>query len=156
MHEMKTYTFISGRYLLILWACCIAIVVNGEGTKQVAPSSSDVVALCVNNSTYGDFARFNSSDFERLYIRIQNPSVDRIYLGFSRSSSTPGATPGTTAYFRIRKPDGTVVYGPTIIDDTHEIETYTEAFNGPDGIGSTGTTGYTPYIFDPSGNPAGR
>ena len=70
------------KILLTLFLGLLSILSFGEGTKQTAPSSSDAVSLCVNNSTYGNFARFGSSDEQRLYIRIQNPNREKSISGF--------------------------------------------------------------------------
>jgi len=132
----------------------------GEGTKQTAPTSSDEVSLCVHNSTYGNFARYNSSDEERLYIRIQNPNSEKIYFGFSRGKRSPTGSE-ITSYFRIKDPNGNVVFGPQILDastsnitGSNNTQKWTKAKNGPNGIDGT-TSGYNAFVFDPSGLSAG-
>ena len=157
---MKYFTHnFQTKILLTLFLGLITILSFGEGTKQTAPSSSDEVSLCVNNSGYGYFARYNSTDAQRLYIRIQNPNSEKVYLGFSRGKSTPTGSE-ITSYFRIKDPNGNVVYGPQILDNTtsnitgNNTQKWTKAKNGPNGIDGT-TNGYNAFVFNPTGLPAG-
>ncbi len=132
----------------------------GEGTKQTAPNSSDIVALATNVSAYGNFAKYTSADEQRLYIRIQNPNSEKVYLGFSRGKRSPTGSE-INSNFRIIDPNGVVVYGPILLDaSTSNItgvtnaDKWTKAVHGPNGIDGT-TNGYDAFIFDPSGHPAG-
>ncbi|MEE4259744.1 MAG: hypothetical protein V2I62_08295, partial [Bacteroidales bacterium] len=152
---MKYFTpNFQAKILIALFLGLTSILSFGEGTKQTAPNSSDEVSLCVNNSTYGRFARFGSSDEQRLYIRVQNPNSEKVYLGFSRAKSTPTGS-SLNSRFRILDPNGNVVYGPQLLDGTtSNISGWSEAVNGPNGIDGT-TNGYDAFVFNPAGHPAG-
>ena len=158
---MKYFTHnFQTKILLTLFLGLISILSFGEGTKQTAPNSSDEVSLCINNTTYGSFARYGSSDFERLYVRIQNPNTEKVYLGFSRGKNSPTSYE-IDSYFRIVAPNGSVVYGPQLLNGStsnitgaNNLQKWTKATNGPNGIDGT-TNGYNAFVFDPSGLPAG-
>lgn len=135
-----------------------------EGTKQLAPNPADRVYLYTNSSTYNDFCRYDGNPDQRLYIHIANPDLEQVYLGFSTpvdSGHHPcnGSSP-IEAYFRIKDPTGRVVYpiqgnpnGQLLNESTANITTYNQTVAGPQPI--VGSTGYTPFVFDPSGLSAG-
>ncbi|MCB2207421.1 MAG: SprB repeat-containing protein, partial [Bacteroidetes bacterium] len=148
------------KILLTLFLGLLSILSFGEGTKQTAPNSSDEVSLCINNTTYGRFARYGSNDVERLYVRIQNPNTEKVYLGFSRGKNSPTSYE-INSYFRIVAPNGSIVYGPQLLDGStsnitgaNNAQKWAKATNGPNGIDGT-TNGYNAFVFDPSGLPAG-
>jgi hypothetical protein len=135
-----------------------------EGTKQLAPDSLDRIYLYTNGGTYNNFGRYNGEDDQRLYIHISDPEKEQVYLGFSRPV-TSGHYPCSASihlngFFRIKDPTGRVVY-PTKDDDngqilnatTSNITSYQQAVAGPKPIGDT--SGYTPFIFDPTGLSSG-
>lgn len=131
---------------------------NGEGAKQILPNSTDVAALMIDNASYGNFAVFGSTDDERLYLHIANPNTEQVFLGFSRAYSTMNglfnSSSATDAYFRIKDPNGNIVYGPEIINSsTANISTWSEATTGPSNIYSGGYN--NAFVFNPAGNPAG-
>ena len=57
-------------------------ITKAEGTRQVAPSSTDFVMLETNRIGFGNFAAFDGPEESRLNISIKNPS-ELVYLGFS-------------------------------------------------------------------------
>ncbi len=125
-----------------------------EGTKQLAPSSSDVTMLYANEATYGYFASYNGPEISRLYVHISDPDNEQVFFGFSRKASTNNGTDGnltnTTYYFRVKDPSGNVVFGPQAISTaTVNADTWALAAAGPAPV--VGSSGYTPFTFDPSG-----
>ena len=127
-----------------------------EGTKQLAPSSTDIVSLNINNPAYYNFARYGGSDDQRLYIHIADPENEQVFLGFSQPYGDDGhfTSDKLEAYFRIMSPNGDIVYGPQYLDGTtSNITTHAQCIAGPSNI--AGVSGYTPFVFDPSGLAAG-
>jgi len=142
--------------LILLSIVLTTLYTKAEGTKQLCPSSTDTVGLYINASDYYDFARYGSSEEERLYIRIENPTNEKFYLGFSQPYYD-GHDPDTrdSAYFRILDPNGTIVYGPMLINAaTANIANWSEAVAGPSPI--AGASGYVPFEFDPAGLSSGN
>ena len=157
-------SIISHYYFLVFLLSCSTFNLLAEGTKQLAPASTDRVYLYFNSSEYNDFGRYDGSDDQRLYIHIANPETEQVFLGFSQpvgSGHHPcnGST-AITAFFRIKDPTGRVVYpirdnanGQILDITTSNITTYNQAVAGPAPI--AGAAGYTPFVFDPSGLSAG-
>ncbi len=156
--------FTSKTYLLLFFLCWSLNNLVAEGTKQLTSSAMDRVYLYTNTSAYNDFGRYDGVDDQRLYFHIANPNSEQVYLGFSqpvRSGHHPcnGSTL-VNGYFRIKDPTGRVVF-PAIEDPngqlldgmTSNINSYAQAVAGPRPI--VGAAGYQPFIFDPSGMPAG-
>lgn len=149
---------------LILLLLFLSTLLFAEGTKQLVPNQGGRVYLYTNATVYNDFGRYNGTDGQRLYIHIENPNTEQVFLGFSRPVSS-GHHPcnGSTAidgYFRIKDPTGRVVYpikdnpnGQVLNATTSNITTYNQAVAGPKPI--NGATGYTPFVFNPTGLPAG-
>jgi len=116
-----------------------------EGTHEMAPNGSilvngnnttDIAALHINHMDYNRFASYTNADpHSRLYIHILNPSAECIYLGFSfaHPNVTPPPAPPHISYeYRIKDPNGNVVFGPVLIDPGNEnITNWSEAFTGP-------------------------
>ncbi|WP_343584537.1 gliding motility-associated C-terminal domain-containing protein [Flavobacterium sp.] len=161
---MKNFTFkINLQILLslVLSTLCINIYA-GEGSKQTTPDVNHRASLCINNDEYGNFARYGSTNEQRLYIRIQNPNSEKVYLGFTRARRTaPDNSNEIDSKFRIMKPDGTVAFASYNLTSITANITGTEAQrlsraqNGPNGIDGVTTAGYVPIVFDPTGMPAG-
>jgi len=126
------------------------------GTPELAPTNTDTISLYFNSDNYYNFARYGSSDSERLYVNISNPESEQVFLGFSRPI-TNGHGPGANfidGFFRIIDPTGATVFGPQRLSaTTSNISSYAETVLGPTPIGGAG--GYTPFTFDPSGLPSG-
>lgn len=131
--------------------------VLAEGTKQLSPTANDRVNLAIGYDSDDAFATYNGIADQRLFIRIQNPNDELVYLGFSRpatSSNYPCAGNRMTAYFRIKDPSGNIVFGPQILSaGTSPISSWSQVVNGPNQI--VGTGGYDAFAFDPSGLATG-
>lgn len=137
---------------------------RAEGTKQLAPNPSDRIYLYTNASQYNDFGRYDGVDNQRLYIHIADPASEQVFLGFSQPVSS-GHFPCRSAttidgFFRIKDPSGRVVYpvrdnlnGQALNATTSNITSYNQAVAGPAPI--AGASGYIPFVFDPTGLPAG-
>lgn len=151
-------------WLFSLLFISISVPLFGEGTKELAPAATDRIYLYTNTTAYNDFGRYDGNDDQRLYIHIDDPSSEQVFLGFSQPVGS-GHHPcnGSTAiigYFRIKDPTGRVVYpvrdnpnGQILDGTTSNITSYAQAVAGPSNV--VGSSGYSPFIFDPSGLPAG-
>ncbi len=158
MYNIKNY------WLFSLFFLNVFTSLLAEGTKELAPLSTDRIYLYTNSTAYNDFGRYDGNDDQRLYVHIDNPDAEQIFLGFSQpvgSGHHPcnGST-AITGYFRIKDPTGRVVFpirdnanGQILDDVTSNITSYAQAVAGPSPI--VGGSGYTPFVFDPSGLPAG-
>ena len=125
-----------------------------EGTKQVAPNSTDITMLLTNAATYGNFAAYNSVVDSRLNIHIANPATEQVYFGFSQMTSTADASMVTTTYyFRVKNASGAVVFGPQMVNNTNaNANTWAKANAGPAPI--VGASGYTPFTYIPAAGAA--
>jgi len=122
-----------------------------EGTKELAPNSTDITSLLINSSTYGTFAAYNGPVDSRLNFRIINPGSEQVFLGFSTWINDAGSY-GGAYYFRIKNPSGTVVYGPQLINSTSVnalTVNWARASAGPIPIAGA-LTGYAPFTFTPT------
>lgn len=151
-------------YLFLLFSLVLIVNASAEGTKQLAPSPTDRVYLYSNSTAYNDFGRYDGQDDQRLYIHIANPNTEQLFFGFSQpvdSGHHPcNSTTPITGFFRIKDPSGRIVYpirdnvnGQVLDATTANISSYGQVVAGPAPI--VGGTGYTPFIFDPAGLPAG-
>ena len=115
-----------------------------EGTREVAPNGSidimgnattDVAALHINNPSYNSFAAYDNPDpLSRLYINIQDPATECIYLGFNwaHDNITSPNPPRINFEYRIKDPNGNVVFGPvTVTPADANITTWAEGHAGP-------------------------
>lgn len=143
---MKRFIHYCFSFLLIYQA------VYAEGTKELAPNSTDITSLLINSSTYGTFAAYNGPADSRLNFRIINPNSEQVFLGFSQWINDAGSG-GGTYYFRIKSPSGAVVFGPQLIANAANTVTWARATAGP--VAIAGVSGYTPYVFSPAGLAAG-
>ncbi|MCF8428181.1 MAG: tandem-95 repeat protein, partial [Bacteroidia bacterium] len=134
-------------FLLIL--LLLSVRGFGEGTKEMTPTSTaNNVDLQINRSSTGGFASTfagwtATTTEDRLYIHINDYSTEKIYLGFQKKTSSQNV------YYRIKRPDGTVVLGPTAIPTSGNgyISTWNQASIGPSTLtGNSG--GYSPTVFD--------
>lgn len=139
-----------------------------EGTRQLAPNGSivingtpttDIAALHINADAYNNFASYTNSDpSSRLYINIQDPTSECIYLGFSYGhlNANAGNPPAINFQYRIVDPNGNVVFGPISVNETSaEITSWQEAFNGPSalfGAGGYNATSVSSADLTSSGN----
>jgi len=137
---------------------------QAEGTKQLAPNAADRVFLYTNVEAYGNFAQYDGTDVQRLYIHINDPNTEQIFLGFSHPTNSghyPCEGSEVPGYFRIVDPNGVVVYpnrgnpsGQLLDATTINITSKSQALNGPNQI--VGTGGYDAFVFDPVGYVAGE
>ncbi|MEM6317596.1 MAG: Ig-like domain-containing protein [Bacteroidota bacterium] len=137
--------------------------IYAEGSRELAPNNSDRVFLYLNGNLYNDFGRYDGNADQRLFIHIANPNQEQVFLGFSQAVSSghyPCSGAPNTSYFRIKDPTGRVVYpirddlnGQLLDATTANIASKTQAMAGPSPI--SGSAGYQPFVFDPTGLPAG-
>ena len=140
-------------FLSLLCFIIFSLTLSAEGTKEVAPNSivdvngnmtTDVAALHIGNPNFGNFASYtNSNEASRLYININDPATECIYMGFSvghinQTSPNPSQIPFE---YRIKDPNGNIVFGPiTVNPGQQEINNWSEAFTGPNQL--VGAGGY--------------
>jgi hypothetical protein len=146
------------KYLFLLVSIIYAAAsVKAEGTKEMTPTSSvNNVELQINRSSQGGFASTfagwtATSVNDRLFINVRDFSTEKIYVGFKKESSTQNV------FYRIKRPDGTVVAGPTAIPNSGNgfIDTWSEANIGPRTL-TGNTNGYQPLVLDLNANAATR
>ncbi|NJR68462.1 MAG: DUF4347 domain-containing protein [Synechococcales cyanobacterium CRU_2_2] len=136
-----------------------------EGTKQLSPAATDILALSVleQGGTGEAFAGYNAPATRRLNIHIADPANEVVYLGFSKLiNGSDGAETTTPYYFRIKDPNGNIVKGPIKVDPlgsagsvTPNLTSHAQAVTGPSAITGGGyTVSNSSWTFDPSG-PAG-
>ncbi len=125
----------------------------GEGTQALRPALLDqgAIELSPNRSNFG---LYNSTQDNRIYIRIDD-TTETLLFGFGRpdvvydlGGTSPPAPPHNMK-FRIKAPDGTVVFGEDSVPDadTGFIANYNQAIIGPKVVG--GSAGYEPFEFHP-------
>ena len=146
--------------IVVLGIFLLAQNIMAEGTKQLAPNSTDRVYL---QPAPNSFAYYNAPADLRMKIHIANPNSEQVFLGFSRPTTSavyPCSGALTSSYFRIKDPNGNVVFptpgsnnGQVLDATTSNITTYAQAVAGPNTI--VGGAGYAPFIFNPDGLPAG-
>ncbi|HHM20962.1 MAG TPA: hypothetical protein ENJ20_02960, partial [Bacteroidetes bacterium] len=129
-----------------------------EGTKELAPNPTDVTMIYANEPAFGSFCTYDGPASGRLYIHIADPANEQVYIGLSRQASVINGSDGDLIndpyYFRIKDPNGNVVFGPQVINSsTANADTWSLAATGPAPV--AGPSGYTPFTFSPSGLPAG-
>lgn len=103
-------TLLRGLFCLMVFA---PHWVQAEGTEQTTATASDRTHLLTNFSEYNDFARYNGNIDQRLFIHIEDPENEVVYLGFSQfvdQPHWPNVGSSITGYFRIKDPSGTVVW----------------------------------------------
>jgi gliding motility-associated-like protein len=128
-----------------------------EGTKQLAPSSSDRLYLALCFDKYGNFGRYDGTPDQRLYIHIENPETEKVYFGFSQfvtSGHYPYNGKKTDAYIRIKDANNNVVWPNSnnaagFKIEEGNIDNWDEAVQGPKQL--VGDEGYDAIMFDPSG-----
>jgi len=150
-------------YLLLLFFITTNNSIYAEGTKELSPNPTDRVFLYLNGDLYNNFGRYDGSTDQRLYFHVANPNQEQVLLGFSQAVSSghyPCSGAYTNAYFRIKDPNGNIVFptpgnpsGQLLDENTANITSRNQAIAGPNSIG--GASGYEPFVFDPVGLPAG-
>ena len=140
---LKIFSYFVKSILVIVVLSDLTVVQGAEGTKQLAPSSTDRAEIVLRNSTSGiSFARYDSTIRERLYITVKEG--EKINLGMGYGSGEGGGAKRLT--FRLKKMDGNVVdASPSILDansetkfpepgDTGFIADYISAVDLPNGV----------------------
>ncbi len=129
--------------------------VLAEGTKQWSPTSTDRSHLKVNTAGVYAFAGYGVVADRRLYIHIENPANERVYIGLSTMVDENSAANVATAYsFRIASPTGAVVHGPYTVNGgvIPNLTTYAMSVAGPAPI--AGASGYpvtnAAWVFNPT------
>jgi len=127
---------------------CIALFASSlllaEGTHELAPNgmitigtntTTDLAALHINHPSYNNFASYTNPDPKsRLYIHVVDPQTECVYVGFSFSHANENSpNPVQRPFeFRIKDPNGNVVFGPMTMDPTGvNIHNWSEGFTGP-------------------------
>lgn len=158
MSAKNSYPLLIIAFILLSIGCSLPLY--AEGTKQLSPTVNDRVNLNFNSTGYNSFGRYDGVDNQRLYIHIDNPATEQVFLGFSQPRSAvnyPCATGNATAYFRIKDPNGNVVF-PTAGSPNGQliaplVANWANAIAGPNQI--VGTGGYNAVAFNPTGLQAG-
>ena len=111
MSATNNYAFLIIAFILLSIGCSLPLY--AEGTKRLSPTVNDRVNLNFNITGYNSFGRYDGVDNQQLYIHIDNPATEQVFLGFSQPRSAvsyPCAAGNATAYFRIKDPNGNVVF----------------------------------------------
>ncbi len=147
----KLFTGLTIAFILQLFSG----ISHAEGTKQLMPNSSDRLWLEFNVFGTGSssFAGYNCSAEKRLNIRLV--AGEKVFFGFKMNTINYGGdvyTKPNNAYYRIRKPDGSIAVAESNIPTSGAgyIANYSQATTGPNGAklnGVTITGGYTPKTF---------
>lgn len=139
--------------LILLSLVTMNTSLHAEGTKTWSLSATDYSFLKVNTAGSYAFAGYGLAANKRLYIHINDPENEVVYIGLSSFVNESNITPLSTAYqFRIKSPSGTVVHGPYAVSSPN-LTSYAMAAAGPqDIVGSSGyPTNNAMWKFDPSG-----
>jgi gliding motility-associated-like protein len=128
--------------LLIIGAMCNADKLLADGSPQFRPDTTKATNLMIinNQTTYGTFAGYSATADNRLYVRINNPSQERIYFGIGQRSSN------TNWYVRIKDPNGNTIFGPQLLPTTTGstgfIAYHKQAIAGPSVVNPQGYNGF--------------
>lgn len=129
--------------IFTVFILCNSIVL-AEGTKEFRPLSTHFGNLQINDKKRPFAQESNNDSLQRLYFHIHSVT-EKVFFGFNHV----GAGTGT---FRIKDPNGNVVYNRTAIPTaagTGFINSYAEAVAGPR-INGKPTSGYYPFTFQPA------
>ncbi|MEB4590536.1 cadherin-like domain-containing protein, partial [Candidatus Thiothrix sp. Deng01] len=139
-------------------SCALTSTAFAEGTKQWSPNSTDGSALGVGetgssvSATY-PFAGYDQPADNRLYIHIADPSNEKLHIGLSDLVRGTGTDANVPYYFRIKAPDGTVVFGPYLVGTggtAPNLTSYAAAAAGPSNITAGGYSTSGIWTFDPA------
>ncbi|MEP7171552.1 MAG: hypothetical protein ABI855_19430, partial [Bacteroidota bacterium] len=150
---MKTNFFPAMLFLVATVFSCGDFKSLAEGVEQYKPDTTKTTALMILNTepTYGTFASYSASDTNRLFIHINNAATEKIYFGIG------GRSTNSDWYFRIKNPNGTVIYGPALLPTAAGqqgfIQYYKQAIVGPNVIGAQG---YNGFAITPTAGLAGN
>lgn len=152
--RLQTYPtkLLRSRFILLLLLCIwCSPLLWAEGTKQLAPTPSDVVMLMTNRMEYGNFGAYGAQPSNRLYFSIEDAN-EIVYLGLSREYSGSG-TPqffGNYEFRIVRASDQTVVHGPIQVGLTNEnISSWSDAVLGPYELTGQGYQTNNNFTFEP-------
>ncbi len=140
---------ISGLLILVFLAG-FSPILYAEGTRTWQPdvnSKSDLYITQPTSTTAGErsFAGYLSQPNMKMYVHIENPANEMVYLGFS----------GSGYEFRIVSPTGAIVHGPYTVSAPN-ANSHALATAGPDVLSATGyPTTNAMFKFDPQGLPSG-
>ncbi|MCH2083309.1 MAG: PKD domain-containing protein, partial [Saprospiraceae bacterium] len=145
------------RYLLSVSVLLLSFtLLKAEGTRQVAPSSSDYIMLETNRLGFGNFGAYDGPAESRLYVSIKDPS-EMIYLGLSSEYDDDGdpllSFLRSQYTFRIRRLDeannNPVVHGPFTVNLINaNVSSWEEALFGNYDL-TEEQNGELMYVFDP-------
>ncbi len=132
-------------YLLFLAGLLFQQAVLAEGTKEIMPTDTSYGRIEIYDY-FSPFATFNCPAEDRLNFSIAG-SNEVVYLGFGDVYDDI-QTLKTDVIFRIKDPNGVVVYGPSYlpVSGNGYIQNYNQACAGPS---SLCTGGYNPITFNP-------
>ncbi len=149
------------RLFLLSLSLGLSLFLHAEGTREVAPNANiiitgnnttDVAALLIDNDEYNNFATYTNPDpNSRLYIHITDPQNECVFLGFSFGhANSNGMNPPRMQYeYRVRDPNGNIVFGPVVVETTGgNITDWSEGHTGPMQI--YGADGYNAMQVMPS------
>ncbi|MES1160316.1 MAG: hypothetical protein ABUM51_06155, partial [Bacteroidota bacterium] len=145
-----------------------------EGTKEISSTNpaGSINATGLIVSTLPSFPLGNVGSYvtagtpvpgpadNRIYFRIKNFSIEKLYYGFNWEALSPSGNPANTpykdVYMLIYDPNGNQVGAPVHLPSTTTpgpglITTWLSAILGPN-IGGSPSGGYNPLIFTPTMN----
>ncbi|PQJ13861.1 hypothetical protein [Nonlabens xylanidelens] len=170
------FSFINKTLLVSVIILMMPLGLYADGTKQVMPSASNVepingTALYFTRDIRGPYIGAPKSN--RMHFTIANAATENLYFGvksLQRNAGTNNQLINSVTYYRIYNQAGVLVEGVNPagvqvgalsgrldngaganpgIGDPGYIDNYTEAFEGPNGIGGV-TSGYNPLVFNPA------
>jgi len=71
--------------LILGLLCFLSVGINwsfAEGTKQTTATATDRTHLLTNFAEYNDFGRYGGTVNQRLFIHIENPETEVVYIRF--------------------------------------------------------------------------
>jgi len=146
--------------LMLLFLFASYYYSSAEGTRETAPNAmievngsitTDIAALHCGNAAFNNFANyFNPDPNSRLHINIQDPTSECIFIGFSpgHTNVTSPNPPLIDFQYRIKDPNGNIVYSQQVNTGDANIASWNEAFVGPSQIYGAG--GYNAFQIDAS------
>ena len=128
--------------------CMSSIYMHAEGTAELAPNdrisingnvTHDIAALHIASSQYFDFAeRGNNDPLSRLYVHINDPDSESLFLGFSRPHRM-NSNEALNVDMWLVDPAGRDVFGPFRLDDEiFQIDDRSQAVAGPNVMNDQG------------------
>ncbi len=135
--------------ILLVFLIILTPELHAEGTKTWQPdpnSTSNLYITSPTSNTAGvrSFAGYLSQPNMKMYVHIEDPDNEMLYIGFS----------GSGYQFRIASPTGAIVHGPYSV--TGNITSHAMAVAGPNILNAGGySTANAMFKFDPQGLPSG-